>query len=141
MNKKKLKNTILKYAACIVPGGLVSYIVIIQYDYNSATEVFERYRILCDAFTIPGVILVMAYLLVLIANAGAFDGIGYIMKIAVRKLIPFLSAHYMPEKYYDYLERKKNSKIKGVNFILFSGILFLVFALIFMLKFYQVYQP
>ncbi len=139
MNKKKIKSTILKYAACIVPGGLISYIVIDQYGYAYAAKDFERYRILCDAFTIPGVVLVMIFLLLLIANTGFFDGIGYMMRTAVRKLVPFLSAHDKMEKYYDYTERKKNSRIKGVGFILISGLLFLVVAGFFMVRFYQVY--
>lgn len=137
MKKKQILSTILKYAACIVLGGLISWLVIDQYGYASAASDAERYRVLCDAFTIPGVVLVMVSLLFVISNAGGFDGIGYAVKRAAKMLIPF--ANKDMEKYYDYKERRQGSKLRGFGFIWQSGLLFLAIALFFMYKFYRVY--
>lgn len=130
--------TLLKYACCIIPGGLISWTVISQYGYFTAKTDIERYRVLCDAFTIPGVILIMAGALVWISNLGGFDGIAYSLKIAIKKLIPF-GAVEKPERYFDYVERKKGNRLKGYHFILITGMGFLAVALFFMYRFYQLY--
>ena len=137
MNKKKLLTTLIKYACCIIPGALISWLVLDQHGFAYATEV-DRYRILCDAFTIPGVILIMAGALVWISNLGGFDGIAYSLKIAIKRLIPLGSVE-PPEKYFDYVERRKSRRLKGYHFIFITGIGFLAVALFFMYKFYQLY--
>ena len=137
MKKKQILSTILKYAACIIPGGLVTWLVLDLHGYAFASSEAERYRVLCDAFTIPGVVLVMISLLFIISNSGGFDGIGYAVKRAAKMLLPFVGKDM--EKYYDYKERRQNSKLKGFSFIWKSGLLFLAAALFFMYKFYQVY--
>lgn len=137
MNKKKLRSTIIKYAACLIPAGLISWLVVDLHGYSAAATEAERYRVLCDAFTIPGVTLIMISLLLVISNAGGFDGIGYSMKRAIKMLLPF--ANKDMEKYYDYRERRQNNKLKGFGFIMKSGLIFLAIALFFMYKFYQVF--
>lgn len=138
MNKKKLLTTLIKYACCIIPGAIISWLVLDQHGYSSALSDVERYRILCDAFTIPGVILIMAGALVWISNLGGFDGLSYSLKIALKRLLPFGSVE-KPEKYFDYVERRKGKRLKGYHFIFITGIGFLALALFFMFRFYQLY--
>lgn len=138
MKNNKFIKIFIKYAACVIPAALVSLLVLDTHEYALAASDVERYRILTDAFTIPGVILIMVAALVFISNLGGFDGLGYSLKVAIKRLLPFFGAA-PDEKYIDYVERKRASRIKGYHFILFSGIAFLAAALFFMYKFYQLY--
>lgn len=138
MKNSKLLKTLLKYAACIIPGGIITLLVIELHGYSLAGSDVERYRVLCDAFSIPGVTLIMVAALVLISNAGGFDGIGYSVKYALKRLLPFAGLSD-PGKYIDYVERRRASKIKRYSFIWISGLAFLAVALFFMYKFYQIY--
>ena len=138
MNNKKLLKTLLKYAVCIIPGGIISAMVLNFHGYSSAGNAVERYRILCDAFTIPGVTLIMVAALVFISNFGGFDGIGYSVKYAIKRLLPFAGISD-PGKYIDYVERRRASRINGYSFIWICGLGFLAVALFFMYKFYQLY--
>ncbi|MBR5311073.1 MAG: DUF3899 domain-containing protein [Oscillospiraceae bacterium] len=138
MKNNKFVKILIKYAACIVPATIMTLLVIDTHELALAESEVERYRILTDAFTIPGVVLIMVAALVFISNLGGFDGLGYSLKVAIKRLLPFFGA-VPDEKYGDYVERKRAHRIKGYQFILHSGLLFLAIALYFMYKFYQIY--
>ena len=99
----------------------------------------EKYRILCDAFTIPGVVLVMLGALMAISNEGALYGISYVLGYAFRILIP--AKRHEHEKYYDYVERKKGEgQVKGYGFLFVVGGASLAIAIVFMILFYRLYR-
>lgn len=132
---KKLRNTLLKYGITILIGGLMAWLVISQYGYAEAATAAERYRILSDAFTIPGVIFMLCALLVLVANKGAFEGVSYIFGYAFKMLIP--GSGDKREKFGDYVERKRQKgAVKGYGFLFFTGLAFLIVAAIFIALFY-----
>ena len=138
MKNNKLLNLLIKYAVCVIPAGLIATLVLSQHGYKEAATDMERYRILCDAFTIPGVILIMVGALIWISNTGFFDGISYSVGIALKRLLPFASIQ-MEDKYYDYKMRKKEARLKGYHFVFITGAVFLAAALFFMYKFYQLF--
>ena len=97
----------------------------------------EKYRILCDAFSVPGMMLIMTGFLVMVSNQGAFEGIGYAVKYAAKMLIP---GPKKMEKYYDYLQRRRGKKIQGYGFLFIVGGCNLLIAGIFMALFYNLYR-
>lgn len=132
---KKLRNTLLKYSVTILIGGLMAWLVISQYGYAEAATAAERYRILSDAFTIPGVIFMLCALLVFVANMGAFEGVSYIFGYAFQMLVP--GANRKREKYGDYVERKRQKgAAKGYGFLFFTGLAFIIISVIFIALFY-----
>ena len=131
-----LKNTLLKYGITVFIGAVMVWLVLTGYGYEEVTTAAERYRILSDAFTIPGVIFMLCALLVLVSNKGAFEGISYAAGYALRMLIPGLSKDR--EKYGDYVERKREKGgVKGYGFLFFTGLAFLIVSLIFIALFYK----
>ena len=134
---EKWKKILLKYGITALVGGLMSYAVIDLHGYSMAQTPAEKYLILADAFTIPGVILMLCAVLVWIANQETFTGLTYAGKRMVRALLPFARKNEPHETYYDYLDRKrKEGKVKGYGFLFYVGAVFFAVALVFIYLFY-----
>ena len=131
---KKAKIRLTKYASAFAFVAVMAYVYISNRDFSGATLV-DKYWILCDALTIPGILLIMAGALVWVSNMGALDGLGYVASALKRMLIPGAGAK-MDERYADYVERKRENRIRGYGFLLISGGITMVFALIFMALFF-----
>ena len=137
MSSKRLRNILLKYGITIFVGALMAYAVIELHGYATAATAAERYMILSNAFTIPGVILIMCWALVFVANEGAFEGISYAVTYAIKFLIPGTGSNKQ-ERYSGYVERRRSKgKTKGFGFLFFVGAAFLVVAIVFIVLFYH----
>ena len=133
---KRLRNGLLKYGitALVCVGFALIYCSTRNF---SQMETVERYRILCDAFTIPGLLALCVGVLLWVSNDGLFYGLGYCLEVAWRGLIP--GARHKMERYYDYVERKRGKKVTGFGFLFVCGGVCMAIALIFMALFYQLY--
>lgn len=132
------KSRLVKYGSASAVSLLLSWATLGIYGTEKflASVPVERYRMLCDIFSVPGVLLIMAGLLVVVSNQGAFEGIGYAVKYAVKMLIP---GPKTMEKYYDYLQRRRGKRIHGFGFLFVVGLTDLVIAGVFMVMFYHLY--
>lgn len=132
---KTVKSLLRKYLIAFFFGGLLAYFYVSQRDF-AAAELMEKYRILCDAFTIPGMMMILIGLLIAVSNEGAFDGLLYAVTYAAKALIPFgrQNGH---EKYADYVERKREKRVSGYGFMFISGAVFMVVAMVFLILFYR----
>ncbi len=133
--KDKLKSAFIKYSVTIAVGGLLVWLYLWLRDFTGHEPPAERYRILCDAFTVPGVLLMLTAALIALTNEGALSGISYMLGHAFRMLIPGMG--YKHEKYADYVERKAEKKVKGYGFIFFTGAAFFAVAAIFLALFFK----
>lgn len=100
----------------------------------------ERWRILCDAFTLPGLTYIMVGFLMMIANEGFFDMLSYACSKAVGMFLPGRGFAEDGEKYYDYVQRKKENRTKGFGFLFVVGGILMAFALLFLFLFYRLYN-
>ena len=100
----------------------------------------ERWRILCDAFTIPGLTYIMIGFLMMIANNGFFDMLSYACSKAVGVFLPGRGFVDDGEKYYDYVQRKRGKRVTGFGFLFVVGCVLMAFALLFMFLFYRLYN-
>ena len=130
------KATLIKYLLTVAAGGGLAYLYISLRDFAAASQM-EKYRMLCDAFTIPGILLLSIGILIAIANEGAFNGIGYALSY-LAKALTFRGGRQ--EKYYDYVERKRERRATGYGFLFITGAGFMALALIFMILFYRLYN-
>ena len=132
------QKNLLKYGVTSVVGLLlVRLYFLMNLDSMSdfaAVQTVEKYRMLCDAFTVPGIVILMVGFLVSLSNGGAFNGVGYVVSFAVRSLIPGMGGH---EKYNEYLERKNGKRVTGYGFLYVVGGVFLGIALIFIALYYN----
>ena len=136
-----LKKNLIKYCVTTVGAlALAFFYVYVRVDFADpgATALMEWYRILCDAFTIPGLILLMFGCLMSLSNAGAMDGLGYVVVNGLKMLIP--GGAMKMERYKEYLERRRENRVKGYGFLYVVGIGCMAVALIFMALFYGIYN-
>lgn len=134
---KSLK-ALLKYGIPTVIGVIVSCIYISSVGGFSALGDMnqkELYMVLCDAVTLPGLMLFFLGALVVLANAGAFDGLGYVLSTAVKMLIPGRALSM--ESYRDYVTRKREEGNRGYGFLMIVGVGFLAVAFVFLYLYFQ----
>ena len=97
----------------------------------------EKYRVLCDGFTIPGLIALCVGALLWVSNDGFFYGLSYCLHVAWRALLP--GGRQKTERYYDYVTRKKEKKVSGYGFLFICGGVCMAIAIVFLILFYRVY--
>lgn len=133
---EELRNRLLKYG---ISAGVCAGLVLVYCTTRnfSQMELVEKYRTLCDAFTIPGLLCLCVGVLIWASNDGFFYGLSYCLNVAWRALIP--GARYKSERYYDYVTRKKEKQITGYGFLFLVGGICMAFALVFMALFYRIY--
>ncbi len=97
-----------------------------------------KLRILCDAFTIPGILCLCVGALLWVSNDGFFYGLSYCLEIAWKALIP--GGRRKMERYYDYVTRKKEKKVTGYGFLFAWGGVCMAVAIVFLVLFYRLYS-
>ncbi len=131
---KRLRTRLLKYG--ITSAVYLAFVLLYCNAKDFAIlETVEKYRVLCDAFTVPGLMSILSGLLGVISNEGAFEGIGYAMRLAVRAMLP--GGRYKSEKYSDYVEERRGKKITGFGFLFICGGIAMAIALVFLMLFYR----
>ena len=117
----KCKKLLAKYCITIAIAGAMICFVLSNRGFFETTDVKKKILFLADAFTIPGVTILMVGVMTwLSSNYGLFDGLNYSLGRFVRTLIPG-AASRSDEKYYDYKERKNASRKKDYHFLFVVG--------------------
>jgi hypothetical protein len=138
---ESLKKNLIKYGVSVVASlALAFFFVYARVDFSNpgATELIEWYRIICDAFTIPGLLFLMFGCLMSLSNAGAMDGLGYVVVNGLKMLIP--GGALKMERYKEYLERRRENRVRGYGFLYIVGIGCMAVAFVFMILFYGIYN-
>ena len=139
--RSPLAKNLMKYGVAVAIGLILVYIYVasrIDLGNLAAVAKVDLYLILCDAFSIPGLLLLLAGLLMTLSNHGALDGVGYVAVNALKMLIP--GGAIKAERYKEYLERKRANRVRGYGFLFVTAIAFLAIAAVFMALFYSLYQ-
>ena len=136
-----VKKNLIKYGVTsFLALGLAFLYVYLRVDLAdpAATARLEWYKILSDAFTIPGLLLLMFGCLMSLSNMGAMDGLGYVVVNTLKMLIP--GGGLKLERYKEYLERRRENRVKGYGFLYVIGAVFMSVALVCMVLFYSIYR-
>lgn len=134
--KDKIKSVIKKYTITTAIGASITVLTMYLRNFATETDLAERYRILADAFSISGVVMIMVWCMVAVSTTGFFDMISYSLSSLGRALIPFYNKER--ERYYDYKTRKNSERFSNYGFILVVGVVFTSVALIFTALFYTI---
>ncbi len=118
-------------------GAAVCAAVLFGKGILSAENARETVRILSDAFTVPGLLLLLCGLFVWILRQGTFSGMGY----AFRKIyLALRSEKYREEhkeSYSEYRERRLSRK-RPFLFLIITGAAFLVPGIAFAIAYFFV---
>ncbi|MDD6679064.1 MAG: DUF3899 domain-containing protein [Firmicutes bacterium] len=131
----KAKSMLIKYGSCTAFTAAMAAVHVALNRGFAEMETVQKYRVLCDAFSIPGLLLVLFGVLVWLINQGSLDGISYAVRTGLRHLIPG-GGLQQPESYWDYLEKRKQKRIRGYGFLFLAGAAALVISGVFMALFY-----
>ena len=133
---EKLISTIKKYGIAFAVMVIITIGVLSIREFGAAGSMQEKYLDLADAFTIPGVVMIMSGLLVWVTSQGGFDMISYGILRAKDSLIP--GSKHSGEQFYDYKVRQDKKRPKGYSFMFISGGIYLIPAIIFNILYYTV---
>ena len=133
---KQLKSLLIKSGTALVLGLGIALAF-----YNSrngeALDLVEQYRVLCDAFTIPGLMMILVGLLLWLSGLGALDAIGYLFRYVVQAFVPGVTK---VEHYLDYVEEQREKRAKGYGFLFVAGGILMVVAIVYLVLFHGVYE-
>ena len=127
---------ILRCLSALAVGGAVAWLYATS-RWEEEMELVQQYRVLCDAFSIPGMMMVLFAMLFTLNNLGALDTIAYLMSYLPRAIAP--AAFGEPEKLLDFVERRRGKRTKGYGFLYIVGFFFLAFAIYYLVMFYSVF--
>ena len=133
-----MSSKLLKYSigSAMAIGIVVAYV----FGENIAGQTqVNVYRILSDAFSLPGLLFLFSGTLVWLANQGALDAIGYMVTAVVRFLIP--GGHLKHEKYGDYVARQREKEITGYGFLFIIALVCLAVAGVFLWLYFNLHGP
>lgn len=138
---KNIRKSLLRYLITTAAAGAVTVLILYLQGFFGLTSQVDRYRVLADAFTIPGVILVMVTALIWISSEGMFDGLAYAFGRVGSRLIPFFFKSWQHETYYDYKQCKSEDRPHGYSFLFFVGLAFVTIAVVFVFLHASIYEP
>ena len=126
-----------KWISYAIAGGiclLMAAAYALSYDLG-ALGWKDRYLVLCDAFTLPGMLMLAAGGIGWLAYQGALDGVTYILRYVASMLIP--GKAYWRGNYRDFLDAQQEKRRGGYGFLLITGLVCMVITGIFLVLYFQ----
>ena len=114
------KKQLAKYIVTLTLAGCAIWFVLSNRGFFESNDTVARMMYLADAFTIPGVVLLMVGVMTWMSSKyGLFDGVTYSLGRLARSLVP--GKNLSDERYYDYKEKKAASRKTGYLFLFITG--------------------
>lgn len=135
MNRSRKVN-ILRCLSAAALGGAVAWWYI-NSRWSDDLSQLEQYRVLCDAFTIPGAMMVLFAMLLSLNYLGALDTLAYLLSYIPRIFAP--GAFGDPENLVDFVENRREKRKKGYGFLYVVGFIYLGIAIFYLVRFYSLY--
>jgi predicted MFS family arabinose efflux permease len=135
--KKSVRVTILKYGISTVIAVLLIWAYLAERDLAGAAQK-EQYKMLCDAFFIPGMLFLMVACLVWASSKGAMDGLAFLGSNLLRALVPGGRLR-TPQKYYDYIQERqaRRKTVSSFLFLFVVGGVCMAVAVVFVFLYYR----
>ena len=134
-----------KYMITAGVGLVIAIIALLVKGVFSAASAREAFRILADAFTIPGGLLLATGLGIWILNLGGFDGLIYMTRVLFRTKTQIKEGSISEneegrvEPYSEFIIRRHNEQqVTGYSFIIITAVAFLALAGIFIIIYFNV---
>lgn len=129
----KPQNRARKYLITSLIGLAIGVGVFAARDGFNLREQTAILQAFCDAFFVPGILLVGYGALVFCADDGLFDMINY----GVLKVIKLVQSEKrrsnFPKTFYEYRKMKSESRNSGFGYLLITGCAFIALAVVFLI--------
>ena len=126
--------TAIKYASAVAIGLVFGAVYLFNNDFFGQ-DLRNMYRLLSDAFMLPGFLMVAGGLMIWMSNEGAWHGVAFVVTRAVKFLLPF-GRGTKDENYGEYVARQSKKRVDGYSFVIVTGVIFLAVAALFMYLFH-----
>lgn len=133
---RTLRKYLITSGAAVLAGVIVMWLE----GFFSGLDVINQMRVLADAFSVPGVLLIMIGVLVWVSSEGIFDAFGYAFYHARAMFIPSFRA-YKHVTFYDYKMERSGKRAHGFSFLFFTGLGFLAVGIVFTVIHGMIYVP
>ena len=134
-----------KYTVTVAIGLIIAFISLLVKKVFAAASAGDVFRILADAFTIPGGLLLVAGLGIWILNQGGFDGLIYMTRVLFRTKTQSKEGSISEneegrvEPYSEFIIKRHNEQqVTGYSFIIVTAVAFLALAGVFVILYYSV---
>ena len=128
--------TLIKYGVAIASCLAIGVYYLAGRDFL-AQDLQNRYRLLSDAFSLPGLLCLFSGVGIWLSNEGAFNGLTWVVTYTIKSLIPI--ARDTRESYGDYVVRQRGKQVSGFGFLIIVGIVMIAISLIFLYLFNSMY--
>ena len=132
---KALKTKIMCYLTSIVVCAYLVYSYCTNRDIGNL-ELVNQYHVLCDAFFLPGLIMIFLGLLMVMNNLGALDTMAYGFSYVLHMLAP--GAFDKMDSYLDYIEKRRANRSGGYGFLLVVGTVMVAVSVVFLVLYCSV---
>lgn len=132
---KALKTKIMCYVTSILINAYLVFSYASSRDIGSL-ELVDRYHVLCDAFFLPGLIMVFLGLLMVMNNLGALDTMAYGFSYVMHMLAP--GAFDKMDSYLDFIEKRRANRSGGYGFLLVVGGIMIAVSVVFLVMYCSV---
>lgn len=129
----KAKTMLLEYGICAAVVAVFAT-VYLSANVTGSTTLLDWYRLLSDAFGVPGLLLAGFGVLCWLAGEGAMDGVMYGLHTLGAYLIPGRRLEKR-KTYADFVAERREKKRFSFGFLLISGAVCVAISLVFMLLF------
>jgi zinc transporter ZupT len=122
---------------CLIIDAIIAGLII-GFSFLSEEMNWDRdkFIILSDAFSLPGIYTILFFLISWVSGEGAFDAISYGVQVAFFTIShKDLRETKLPKTYADYRELKRHKKKGRTLFLLVAGGIFLLIGIIFSIFF------
>lgn len=122
-----------KYGIALALGVLIFGLYWLSYDLPENWGAYELISKIANALTLPGVLLSAAGALTWCASKGTFDIFSYGASMLFGRFLPLgkKNVFHSGEKYYDYVQRKREERSPWLVETLLVGLGFLAAAIVF----------
>ncbi|MBO4652063.1 MAG: DUF3899 domain-containing protein [Lachnospiraceae bacterium] len=124
---------LLPYLVTALIAGAMTVGVYLSRGLTADSGKADRYRALCDAFTVPGILLIAFGILFWASSEGAFTGVKWLLRNAIYLLIPGKALDRV--SYSEYLKERSANKTRPHACMFVIGGLFLLIAVLFLVLF------
>ena len=132
-----IKEKVVSYGICLAVAAGLMLAVLGFNGYWKCEEAADRARILCDGFSAPGALMVLAAGAIFASGQGAFNGVLFGLKRAKEIVLPFLPSEYVP--YREFIKKRQKKKITGYGCVFFTGLAFLLVGIVLLIRFNRMY--
>ena len=132
---KALKTKIMCYVTSIVINAYLVFSYVRSHEIGTLPQI-DQYHVLCDAFFLPGVIMIFLGLLMVLNNLGALDTMAYGFSYVMHMLAP--GAFDKMDSYLDFIEKRRANRSGGYGFLLVIGAVMIAVSVVFLVLYYSV---